>query len=60
MGSGKAPFYLILAKYFIYWKVIQIGFTVLPTGGILVGFIGGIYLSLPTLYFVNKKYFSST
>lgn len=56
MGSGKVPFYLILAKYFIYWKVIQIGFKSLPNGAILVGLIGGIYLSLPVLYLVNKKY----
>jgi hypothetical protein len=55
LGKGAVPFFLILAKYFIYWKVIAYGFRTFSTSWILMGFVSGVYLSLPLLYFFNKK-----
>jgi hypothetical protein len=56
MGKGSIPFYLTLAKYFIYWKMITLGFEHLQGSWILIGTVVGIYLSLPLFYFLNKKY----
>jgi hypothetical protein len=55
MGKGAVPFFLILAKYFIYWKAIVYGFKTFSTPWILMGFVCGVYLSLPLLYYFNKK-----
>ena len=46
---------LIIGKYFIYWKVIDYGFKAFLPVWVLIGFTAGIYLSLPVLYFFNKK-----
>lgn len=55
LGKGAAPVYIVVAKYLIYWCVISFGFKYLPAGGILLGFTAGLYLSLPVLYWVNKR-----
>jgi len=55
MGRGAAPLVIVLIKYLIYWKVIAFGFKHLPSGSILIGFTGSLYLSLPLLYLLNKK-----
>jgi preprotein translocase subunit SecF len=59
LGSGGFPFYMILLKYFIYWKTITFGFSYLSMWGIVIGLISGIYISLPILYYINKKVFLS-
>lgn len=54
-GKGFIPFYVILGKYFIYWKLIEFGFKSLNSTWILVGVVSGIYLSLPLVYYLSKK-----
>jgi hypothetical protein len=55
MGSGAIPFALMVGKYLIYWLVISFGFKHLFGEWILFGLVAGIYLSLPILYWVNKR-----
>ena len=55
LGSGAIPFVVVTGKYLIYWKAIGFGFQYLATWGIISGLVGGIYLSLPILYWVNLK-----
>lgn len=54
-GKGSFSFFLVVLKYLIYWKLVTFGFKYLPAQGILIGFTGGLYLSLPILYLVNKR-----
>jgi hypothetical protein len=56
MKGGRASILLVLGKYLIYWALISFGFKRLPPWAILSGFSGGIFLSLPILYWVNKKW----
>ena len=56
LGTGAIPFFVVIGKYLIYWKLVTFGFQHLTTWGILSGFIGGLYLSLPLLYWVNQKF----
>jgi hypothetical protein len=55
MGKRSIPVYLLMGKYLIYWQVMSFGFKYLNHWGIIVGFVAGIYLSLPILYLLNKK-----
>jgi len=55
LRGGVIPFGLILLKYFIYWAVIAFGFKVFPAWPVVTGLIAGIYLSLPVLYWWNRK-----
>ena len=58
MAKGSMPIYLVIGKYFVYWKVIVLGFKYLPAWGIITGMISGTYISLPIWYWINKRYFS--
>ena len=51
---GAAPILLVLGKYLIYWGLVVFGFKHFPFWAIMAGFVGGIYLSLPILYWVNR------
>jgi hypothetical protein len=55
VGKGWSSVFLVLIKYFVYWKLIVIGFEHLPGWGILVGLTAGIYIALPIFYWINKK-----
>ena len=54
MGSRSVSFLILTAKYLIYWVALSFGFKHLPQIEIMIGFTGGIFLSLPVLYFYNK------
>lgn len=55
LRGGVFSVVLILGKYFLYWLILKFGFQHLPIWSIITGLIGGIYLSLPILYYINKK-----
>lgn len=44
--GGAIPIVVTLGKYFLYYFVILFGFKHLQANGILIGFVGGLYLSL--------------
>jgi hypothetical protein len=54
-NSGAIPFYLVVGKYILYWQLMVFGFKHLHAFGIIAGMVGATYLSLPLLYWVNKK-----
>lgn len=56
LGKRSVPIYILMGKYLIYWKLLSFGFKHLLISNIIIGFIVGIYLSLPALYFLNKKF----
>ncbi len=60
MQGKRGSIVLLLGKYMIYGALILFGFKRLPAWAILSGFIGGIYFSLPILYYINKKWVDSS
>ena len=55
MGGRTYPLFLILPKYLVYWFILDFGFKHLSVESVMVGFTGGVFLSLPVLYFLNRS-----
>ena len=55
MKGRVYPAFLILPKYFIYWLILDFGFKHLSVEPVMIGFTAGIFLSLPALYFLNRR-----
>jgi hypothetical protein len=54
MMGGMASLIVLVAKYFIYWKIFEMGVKHLLINYIILGFTTGIYISLPALYLINR------
>ena len=54
--GGAIPLFILIGKYFIYGGLLFFGFRWFPLWAILTGLVGGIYLGLPILYVINKKW----
>ncbi len=54
MGSAISIFF-VLGKYLVYSFFLILGFRYLSAWAIITGLTGGIYMSLPILFFIHQR-----